>query len=367
MTTLRKIVSAILTLVVLAVIAVAVLLSHDSACGSAPAAGNAPRMKAVVYRCYGPPEVLKVEEVERPTLADNEILVKVRAASINPLEWHYMRGEPYVMRFGVGLGAPKDPRIGVDFAGTVTAIGAKVQRFHPGDEVFGGRDGALAEYVKVREGGAVVLKPANITFEQAAAVPVAAVTALQALRDEARIQPGQKVLINGASGGVGTFAVQIAKASGANVTAVCSTRNVGLVRSLGADRIIDYTREDFTQENERYDVVLDAVGNHPLLAYRRIMKRDGVFVIIGAQSHDPWLGPLIVPLEAMILAPFVSQKFDFMLADIDQQRLTALVALMQSGKLTPVIDRSYELGEISEAVRYLETGHVRGKVVITPD
>ncbi len=344
-------------------------MSHNSPCDAGPPAlsGTGPRMKAVVYRCYGPPEVLRVEEVAKPTIGDDQILVKVRAASINPLEWHYMRGTPYVMRFEAGFGKPKDPRIGVDFAGTVEAVGHSVKRFHTGDEVFGGRDGALAEYVAVREDRAVVLKPANVTFEQAAGVPVAAVTALQALREEGRVRPGQKVLINGASGGVGTFAVQIAKSFGAEVTAVCSTRNVSLVRSLGADRVVDYTREDFTQIGQLYDVVLDAVGNRPPLAYRPIMKPHAIFVMVGGPGTDPWLGPLIMPLKALMLRPFVSQKFDFMLADIDKPSLTVLEQLMQAGKVVPVVDRTYKLAEISQAVRYLETGHARGKVVITMD
>jgi NADPH:quinone reductase-like Zn-dependent oxidoreductase len=311
--------------------------------------------------------VLKVEEVAKPTITDHQILVKVRAASINPLEWHYMRGTPYIMRLDLGLGRPKDSRIGVDFAGTVEAVGSSVTRFHPGDEVFGARDGALAEYVAVREDRGVVPKPANVSFEQAAAVPIAAVTALQALHDEGGLRAGQKVLINGASGGVGTFAVQIAKSMGAEVTAVCSTRNASLVRSLGADHVVDYTREDFTQGGQQYDLVLDAVGNRPLLGYRRIMKPHGIFVGVGGggPSTDPWVGPLALPLKAMVVSPFVSQKFKFMLADDDKAHLTTLEELMQAGKVVPVIDRTYKLTDISQAIRYLETGHARGKVVIS--
>jgi NADPH:quinone reductase-like Zn-dependent oxidoreductase len=362
----RRIASAVVIVMAVGLVILGLTMSHDSECVSAPAeaASTAARMKAVLYRCYGPPEVLKVEEVAKPSIGDHQILVKVRAASINPLEWHYMRGTPYLMRFEVGLGRPKDPRIGVDFAGTVEAVGGSVTRFHPGDEVFGGRDGALAEYVAVRDDRAVVLKPANVSFEQAAAVPVAAVTALQALREESGVRPGQKVLINGASGGVGTFAVQIAKSLGAEVTAVCSTRNVSLVRSLGADHVVDYTREDFTQGGQLYDVVLDAVGNRPLLSYRPIMKPHAVFVMVGGPSTNPWLGPLVMPLKALMVRPFVSQKFDFMLADINKERLTALEELMQAGKLVSVVDRTYPLTEISQAVRYLEAGHARGKVVI---
>ncbi len=367
MTRSRKIVSTILVLIGVSVLTLGVVMSHNSACDSGPSmvAGGGTRMKAVVYRCYGPPEVLKIEDVAKPVIGEHQILVKVHAASINPLEWHYMRGTPYVMRFGVGLGKPTDPRLGVDFAGTVEAVGSSVKRFRAGDEVFGGKNGALAEYVVIQEDRAVVPKPANVSFEQAAAVPVAAVTALQALRDEGRLQAGQKVLINGASGGVGTFAVQIAKSLGAEVTAVCSTKNVELVRSLGADHVVDYTREDFTTGDQVYDVVLDAVGNHPLLSYRRILKPHGIFVIVGGPSDNPWLGPLSVPLKALVLSPFVSQKMNFMMAEIDKERLATLEDLMQSGKLVPVIDRTYKLAEISQAIRYLEAGHARGKVVIS--
>jgi len=369
MSRMRKIGGAVVIVMAAALGFLGWALSHNSVCDSGPTApsGAAPRMKAVVYRCYGPPDVLRVEDVAKPTIADDQILVKVRAASINPLEWHYMRGTPYVMRFEVGFGRPTDPRIGVDFAGTVESVGSGVKHFHPGDEVFGGRDGALAEYVVVREDRSVVLKPANVSFEQAAGVPVAAVTALQALRDESRVRPGQKVLINGASGGVGTFAVQIAKSFGAEVTAVCSTRNVSLVRSLGADHVVDYTREDFTHSGQLYDVVLDVVGNRPLLDYRPIMAPHAIFVMVGGPSTNPWLGPLIMPLKALVLRPFLSQKFDFMLADINKPSLTALEQLMQAGKVVPVVDRTYKLAEISQAVRYLETGHARGKVVITMD
>ena len=322
-------------------------------------------MKAIVYRCYGPPDILKSEDIEKPTAADNEVLVKVRAASVNPLDWHYMRGTPYLVRADAGLGKPTDPRLGVDFAGTVEAVGKNVKRFKPGDEVFGGRDGAFAEYVTVREERAVVLKPASVTFEQAASVPIAAITALQALRDKGQIHPGQKILINGASGGVGTFAVQIAKSLGAEVTGVCSTRNVTLVQSLGADHVIDYTREDFTKGRERYDLIVDTVGNHPLLEYRRVLTPKGMFILIGAPNEGRWLGGVSVMLKAMMLSPFVSQQFVPFLAELNQKDLTVLGDLMQAGKLTPVIDRRYKLSEVPAAIRYLEQGHARGKVVIS--
>jgi NADPH:quinone reductase-like Zn-dependent oxidoreductase len=369
MTRTRKIIlgtlSVVLGLVVVGVIVLGAVLSHDSPCRPGPAlAEHTARMQAVVYRCYGSPEVLNVEEVEKPTPNDNQVLVKVHAASINPLEWHYMEGKPYMMRAMSGIGAPEDSAIGVDFAGTVEAVGQKVTRFKAGDEVFGGRDGALGEYVVVRESGSIVLKPANMTFEQAASVPVAAITALQGLRDVGKVRAGQKVLINGASGGVGTFAVQIAKSMGAEVTGVCSTRNVDLVKSLGADHVIDYTREDFTQGSQKYDVIFDAVGSHSLSEYRRVMTPDGIFVIVGGPSTDPWLGPMIAPLKAKLLEPFVSQKFQFFLADINPTDLGVLSDLMQAGKLTPAIDRTYPLSDIRAAMRYLLAGHARGKVVI---
>jgi len=324
-------------------------------------------MKAITYRCYGAPQVLRLEELPKPVPADNEVLVRVHAAALNPLDWHYMRGAPYLVRLDSGFGRPTNPRLGVDFAGTVEAVGRSVTRFKPGDEVFGGKLGAFAEYVAVREDRAVALKPANVSFEQAAAVPIAAITALQALRDKGHVHAGEKVLVNGASGGVGTFAVQIAKSYGAEVTGVCSTRNVELVKSIGADRVIDYTREDFTRGATRYDLVLDTVGNHPLLDYRRVMTAKGDLVIVGAQSNGNWLGPAATLLDAMILSPFVSQNFHPFLAELTQKDLVVLGNLMQAGKLMPLIDRRYKLPELADAMRYVETGHARGKVVIDVD
>jgi NADPH:quinone reductase-like Zn-dependent oxidoreductase len=356
----------ILMLVALAVVSAALALSHNSPCGAPdPLPSNAARMKAIVSRCYGSPDVLTLEELAKPTPADNEVLVKVHAAAVNPLDWHYMRGTPYIMRIGAGLGTPNDVRVGVDFAGTVEAVGRNVTRFKPGDEVFGGKNGALAEYITVREDRALVLKPANLTFDQAASVPVAAITALQGLRDKGHIQPGQKVLINGASGGVGTFAVQIAKSFGADVTGVCSTRNVELVRSIGADHVIDYTREDFTQSGERYDLILDNVGSHSFSAYRRVLKPKGTLVIVGGPTGDPWIGPLVQPIKAGILSPFVSQEFVMILAELNQEDLEALSGLMQARKVTPVIDRRYRLSEAPAAIRYLEEGRARGKVIVS--
>jgi NADPH:quinone reductase-like Zn-dependent oxidoreductase len=264
-----------------------------------------------------------------------------------------------------GIGAPKDTRLGVDFAGTVESVGGAVTQFKPGDEVFGGASGAFGQYVTVRATGSIALKPPALTFEQAAAVPVAGITALQALRDQGKVQPGQKVLINGASGGVGTFAVQIAKAMGAEVTGVCSTRNIDLVRSIGADHVIDYTREDFTQGDERYDVIVDNVGSHSASEYRRVLSPHGALVTVGGSSDGAWLGPLSDTLKTELLAPFVSQKMGFFMAQLNHKDLDYLRELLQDGKVRPVIDRQYTLNETAEAVRYLEAGHARGKVIIT--
>ena len=327
-------------------------------------------MKAIVYCDYGLAN-LKLEEVEKPVPNDDQILVRVRAASVNPYDWHFIEGTPKIMRaMGVGLRKPKDTRVGVDFAGTVEAVGknpAAAGQFKPGDEVFGGKGGAFADYVCPRAGRAVALKPANITFEQAASVNIAGITALQALRDKGKVQSGQKVLINGASGGVGTFAVQIAKSLDADVTGVCSTRNVDLVRSLGADHVIDYTKEDFTKSGQRYDVILDNVGNQPLLSFRRALIPKGKYVMIGGggPNDQGLIGPLFRPIKAMLLSPFVSQEMGMFMADTNQKDLAVLADLMQSGKVKPVIDRTYKLSEVPAAIAYLEQGHARGKVVIT--
>ena len=327
-------------------------------------------MKAVVYCDYGVPN-LKFQEIEKPTPADDQLLVRVRAASVNPLDWHFIEGTPYVMRaMGVGLRKPKDTRHGVDFAGTVEAVGKNVTRFKPGDEVFGGRTGAFAQYVSVRESRAVALKPANITFEQAASVPIAGITALQGVRDKGKVQAGQKVLVNGASGGVGTFAVQIAKSYGGDVTGVCSTKNLDMVRSLGADHVIDYTKEDFTKGDQRYDVILDNVANHSLSECRRVLNPDGKYVLLGGGgvNEGRWVWPgLTHALKAMFLSKFVSQKMGMMLAELNHDDLAYLAGLMQSGKVTPVIDRTYKLSDLADAIRYLEQGHARGKVVISVD
>jgi NADPH:quinone reductase-like Zn-dependent oxidoreductase len=320
-------------------------------------------MKAISYTEYGPPDVLQVTEVPTPTPKDDEVLIRIRAASVNPLDWHYLRGTPYLMRIQSGLRKPKAARLGVDVAGQVEAVGKNVTQFQPGDQVFGAAEGAFAEYVCASE-GALVLKPAKVTFEQAAAVPIAAFTALQGLRDKGHTQPGQQVLINGAAGGVGTFAVQIAKAFGADVTGVCSTRNVDMVRSIGADQVIDYTQEDFTKSGQRYDVILDMIGNHSLPDRRRALTPKGTLVLVGGTDKGRWLGPLTGLLKAVLLSPFVSQKLLPFLAHSSKEDLIIMQGLLAAGKVTPVIDRTYSLSEVPEAIRYLEDGHAQGKVVI---
>lgn len=289
-------------------------------------------MKSLQSRCYGGPDILDFTLVTKPSPASNEILVKVRAASVNPLDWHQMRGSPYIVRLDGGLGAPTDPRIGVDFAGTVEAVGADVSHFKPGDEVFGGASGAFAEYVTIRESRTVVHKPVNMSFEQAAAVPIAAITALQALRDKGQLQAGQKVLINGASGGVGTFAVQIAKSMGAEVTGVCSTRNLAMVRSIGADHVFDYTREDYTQSGQSYDLIVDMVGNHSPLTNREVLTPNGRLVIVSGPKGN-WLGPLMGMIKAMLVGPFVDQEMFTLLAQLNADDLKFLAGLMQTGKI----------------------------------
>src|SRR6266700_3066693 len=334
-------------------------------CGKTTAPTNP--MKAIVYCDYGVAN-LKLEDIEKPVPNDDHILVKVRAVSVNPYDWHFIEGTPKFMRAMIGgLRKPKDIRIGVDFAGTVETVGKNVTQYKPGDEVFGGSTGAFAQYLCRRATGSVAPKPAGLTFEQAASINIAGITALQGVRDKGKVQPGQKVLINGASGGVGTFAVQIAKSMGADVTGVCSTRNLDMVRSLGADHVIDYTKEDFTKGDQRYDVILDNVANHSLSECRRVLNPNGKYVLIGGGgvNESRWLGPFGRVIATMLLSPFVSQEMGMMMADVSQKDLTILGVLMQSGKVTPVIDRRYKLSEVPEAIRYLEEGHARGKVVIT--
>jgi NADPH:quinone reductase-like Zn-dependent oxidoreductase len=324
-------------------------------------------MKAYVSHEFGSPDVLKLEEIEKPIPKDNQALVKVRAVSVNPLDWHFMEGTPYIGRLpAFGLLKPRMTRLGVDFAGTVEAVGKNVTEFKPGDEVYGNKFGAFAEYITATE-ATLIMKPPSLTFEQAASLPVAAMTALQALRDHGKLQPGQKVLINGASGGVGTFAVQIAKAFGAEITGVCSGRNIELVRSLGADHVIDYTKEDFTQRSERYDVILDNVGSQPLSGFRGVLTPTGKYVVVGGGGvrDSRWTGPLVGVIKMLMLKPFVSQEMKMMLAEINKKDAAILADLIQAGKVKPVIDRTYPFSQLPDAMRYLEEGHARGKVVVT--
>ena len=319
-------------------------------------------MKAIVYTKYGSPDVLHLKDVEKPTPKDDEVLIKIRAASVNAYDWHFLTADIFLIRLmGGGLLKPKDSRLGADIAGQVETVGRNVKQFQPGDEVFGDiGHGGFAEYVCAPE-SRLALKPANLSFEEAAAVPMAALTALQGLRDEGRIQPRQKVLVNGASGGVGTFAVQIAKAFGAEVTAVCSPRNLEQAHALGADLVIDYTREDFTQNGEQYDLIFAANGYHPLSAYKRALTPQGIYVMAG--------GTMAQIFQAMLLGSWMSKKggkkMGGVSAKIDQKDLGIIKELLEAGKVVPVIDKRYPLSEAAEALRYLGEGHARGKVVIT--
>ena len=320
-------------------------------------------MRAIVHNTYGSPDVLEFHEVEKPDVTDDGVLVRVRAASINPADMYALSGRPLLVRARGGLFKPKDNRIGIDFAGTVEAVGKDVTEFRVGDEVFGGKSGALAEYISVRDRFA--LKPANLTFEEAASVPVAAVTALQGLRDKGKLLPGQKVLINGASGGVGTFALQIAKVLGAEVTGVCSSRNVELVRSLGADHVIDYTHEDYTHSDRRYDLILDLVGNKSWSESRRILNPQGIFVIVGAPKGGALIGPLSHIAKVRISAFRSSQKVLFFIAQMNKADLMVLRELLESGNVKSVIDKNYLSSQMADAFCHLGEGHAQGKIVLT--
>jgi NADPH:quinone reductase-like Zn-dependent oxidoreductase len=329
---------------------------------------SAQSMQAIVYRRYGSPDVLTFESIPKPIPTDDQILIKVRAASVNPADWHYMRGTPSIARIAFGLGKPKSIRLGIDAAGQVEAVGRNVTKFKLGDEVFGKARGAFAEYALAIE-NEIAPKPTNLNFAEAAAFPVAALTALQALRDKGRIQSGQRILINGASGGVGTFAVQIAKSFGADVTGVCSSKNVDMIRSLGADQVTDYTQEDFTRGAERYDLILDNVGNRSLSECRRVMNPKGMYLLNGGGEPDDGglLGPVADTIKALLQAPFVSQSIASFVASINTRDLVILKELAEANKLKPIIDRQYTLSETADAIRYLEQGRARGKVIITVD
>ncbi len=329
------------------------------------ATGREATMKAIVRDEYGPPDVLELRDIEKPGIGDEEVLVHVHAAGVDRGVWHVMTGLPYPIRLaGYGLRAPTNPIIGSDVAGVVEAVGENVTRFQPGDEVFGIGKGTFAEYALARE-DKLAPKPANLTFEQAAVVAISGSTALQGLRDHGKVRPGQEVLIIGASGGVGTYAVQIAKAFGARVTGVCSTAKVEMVRSIGADHVIDYTREDFAKGDQRYDVILDIGGNSSLSRLRRALTPKGTLVITGGEGGGRWLGGTDRQLRAMMLSPFVGQKLGTFVNKENHEDMLVLKEFIESGKVAPVIDRTYSLSEVPEAIRYLEGGHARGKVVIT--
>jgi NADPH:quinone reductase-like Zn-dependent oxidoreductase len=322
-------------------------------------------MKAIVHDTYGSADVLELRDVEEPTIADDEVLVRVHAAGVDRGVWHVMTGLPYPIRLaGYGLRAPKNPGLGMDLAGVVQAVGKDVTRFQPGDEVFGIGKGAFAEYARVPE-NKLAPKPANLSFQQAAAVAISGLTALQGVRDHGRVEAGHKVLIIGASGGVGSYAVQLAKAFGSEVTAVCSSTKVDMVRSLGAAHVIDYTRDDFANGQHRYDVILDIGGNSSLARLRRVLAPKGTLVIMGGETDGRWLGGSDRQVRAMLLSPFISQKMGTFICKENHEDMLVLKELIEAGKVTPVIDRTYPLSEVPDAVRYVAEGHARGKVVIS--
>jgi NADPH:quinone reductase-like Zn-dependent oxidoreductase len=355
----------VVPLVLVASLAVAWWRSDNECAARAGSTPSVP-IRALVYCEYGTPDVLTIAQIEKPVPQDTQVLVRVRAASVNPVDWHMMRGTPYVMRLGSGLRKPSVTRTGVDFAGVVEAVGRQVSRFKVGDEVFGGRTGSLAEYIVVSADRAIVHKPASVGFDQAAAVGVAGLTALQGIRDRGQVRKGQRVLINGASGGVGTFAVQIAKQLGAEVTGVCSTRNVELVRSLGADHVIDYTRDDFTSRTGAYDVLLDNVGNRPISACRRVLTSTGRYVLVGGGGPDDHriIGPLGRVASLYLTTPFVPQEMGMFIAELNRRDLEWFAQEMATGAIRAVIDRRYPFAQAAAAMRYLEAGRARGKVIV---
>jgi NADPH:quinone reductase-like Zn-dependent oxidoreductase len=353
MSILSKILTGVGVAVLLAVATLAVAVSHNSACGTTPSGPITQPMKAAVQRCYGSPDVVHIENIARPVPADHELLIRVHESSVNPLDWHLMRGEPYLVRSQSGWDAPTDILMGTDFAGTVEAVGRLVTRFKPGDEIFGTGNGAFGQYIRSRDDAALALRPADVSVEEAAALPVAGVTALQALRDKGQLRPGQKVLINGAGGGVGTFAVQIAKALGADVTAVTNTANLDLVHSIGADHVIDYTREDFTRSGVHYDLIVDLSGTQSLGQYRRAMAPTGIYVLAGNTDKGRWLGPMMGFGVMMVESKFVSQKLEMIMSHVAAVDLATLANLAHEGKIKPVIDRRYSLDQVADAIRYL--------------
>jgi len=361
-----KILNGMAVVLVLGIATFMVTVSYDSPCPPIPAleAGAEP-MRAIRQRCYGIPQAMRLETAAKPVPGEGQLLIKVHASSVNPAEWYEASGKPKFFRMTFGIGKPNDLRAGYDFAGVIEAVGPNVTLFKPGDEVFGGVPGAMAEYALGREKGNIVAKPAELSFEEAAAIPVAAITALQGLRDQGGLAAGKKVLINGASGGVGTYAVQIAKAFGAEVTGVCSTRNVEMVRSIGADHVIDYTRENFTEGQERYDLILDNVGNHGFFALEKIMRPEGVIVLVGGSKSNSWFGPLTRVAWSKIAGHFVEPRLPFFVANLNKPDLELLAGLAREGKLKSVIDRRYPLEDTGAALEYLGEGHARGKVIVS--
>ncbi|WP_206613408.1 NAD(P)-dependent alcohol dehydrogenase [Parahaliea mediterranea] len=361
---LRTVFLSLLALLGVGLVVLAFTLSYNVACPSEPAAYNGDRvMRSAIQRCYGSPEVVENTTLPIPDVGPGEILVQVRAASVNPLDWHYLRGEPYFMRLISGIGRNTLQGVGVDFAGTVVEVGSGVTRFQPGDAVYGGKSGAFSDYVKLRADGSVAAMPDNIGYAEAAALPIAAVTALQALRDVGGVSAGDRVLVNGASGGVGTFAVQLARNMGAKVTGVCSTRNLAMVRGLGADEVIDYTQSDYTRSGERWDVIIDAVGNHSPLANRRALASGGTLVMVGAGKGN-WVGPLLNLASAVLISQLVDEQLKPFVSGLNGPDLAHLAQLMERGELSPVIDRHYPLSEVREALAYSESGRARGKIII---
>lgn len=364
----NKILLGLAGAVALGIVGVFIAVSIDSPCPSTPVAETGDTtMLALRHRCYGIPRGLQAETRARPEPGEGEVLVRLRASAVNPAEWYQTSGRPRLIRLARGIGAPGSEYVGYDAAGVVEAVGPGVTKFKTGDEVFGGIGGAYAEYGLARETDPIVHKPETLSFEEAAGVPIAATTALQGLRDHGRIQAGQKVLINGASGGVGIYAVQIAKAYGAEVTGVCSTRNVEMVRSLGADHVIDYTREDFTKRPERYDLILDNVGNHGFFPLESVTKPGGVIVTVGGPKDNAYFGPLSRIFASKIAAMFIEPRMPFFIARINQADMQVLADLAREAKLRTAIDRRYPLARVGEALEYLGGGHARGKVIITMD
>ena len=364
MRVLKAVVKIVALLLIVCVVALAMAIGYSKDCPeSSVLPSGTESFTAVTYGCYGPPEVLELTQIEKPVPAPEQILVKVHSAGVNPLDWHYMRGSPYIMRLSSGLGSPSSTRLGVDFAGTVEAVGANVTRYKPGDAIFGGANGAFAQYLTVKETGAIALKPLNISFAQASTVGIAGITALQALKDKGQLQAGQKVLVNGASGGVGTFAVQIARAMGAEVTGVSSQRNHALLRSLGASHTIDYKQESYIEGSQRYDLIVDNIGNHSPRENSQVLTPNGRLVMVGGASGD-WVGPLKNPLLAMVQSPMIDQEVILLMAQLSAEALAELADLMRSGDVTPAVSRTFPLEAIADAIALSESGRARGKIAI---